>query len=249
MILNLFDWFVSLFHKKQTINSADYLYSRLQSEPLTNRKSDFGIWQVADCMKVDNTRFITTWSYPPFEEFKPNTKDGGEQYEIEGHDVIIECTLDEGHPYVQWFVGDGWFVFSDDVTDQWKSRLVRLAGHPDPLAEPPLNPAFTRYKRATITFPSIGSVDTIISEHYAGESIEKAYTMERFFFAKGYGRVCWQAWGKEPEVSQYFGPLDAYRAPDFGYNSIAGWRMYDTRVQVNSASDKPLLTGLNLWHP
>jgi hypothetical protein len=70
--------------------------------------------------------------------------------------------------------------------------------------------------------------------------------LERSFWAKGWGRLVWQAFRK-PAPHKVDSNLPK-RCPDFGYNSLPAWTIVDCRVAVNvvPAAD---LTGAQEWQP
>jgi hypothetical protein len=199
------------------------------SDTWSQRRCDYGNYQIEDTFQTSPTTAVCTWSYPPFGAFTQADGDGGEQYEARSNGVFINCTLDGSNPAVQQF-GSDWLLFKTDAESAWKEALSPTG-------------KFTRYIRMPVTFPYLGTVETIVSEHYSGLTSEIADQMERIFFVKGLGRVCWQAWKRTGS------PVAPDRAPDFGWNSLdAGWVLTDTRLCVVPITTAPV-NGAILWKP
>lgn len=248
------DWFLSLFSKKsgpvdgdsplgnKTVNFAMYLAKPSVSlnDPIRERRFDLGNYVLFDAFKVADNSFITAWSFPPFEKFVPENGDGGEQYAIEDRVLYIDYTRDGGKPYNQYF-GKGWIVARDDPTYEWKS-IVAIG--------PDGDKHFTRYCLRSVSFPVLGgTVNCIISEHYDGPTIKDSSNMERIFLGYKYGRLCWQAFNKGGPKAGNVLEIDPTRAPDFGWNTVEGWSLYDTRVSTNLIPVDGHLTGHDLWQP
>jgi hypothetical protein len=205
-----------------------FLSERGVSDTWSQRRCDYGNYQIEDTFQTSPTTAVCTWSYPPFGAFTQADGDGGEQYEARSNGVFINCTLDGSNPAVQQF-GSDWLLFKTDAESAWKEALSPTG-------------KFTRYIRTAVTFPHLGTVETIVSEHYSGLTSEIADQMERIFFVKGLGRVCWQAWKRTGS------PVAPDRAPDFGWNSLPGWVLTDTRLCVVPITTAPV-NGAILWKP
>ena len=107
--------------------------------------------------------------------------------------------------------------------------------------------AYTRYWRQKVTYPNLGTIDTIISEHYNAANPTRATAMERSFMGLGWGRLVWQAMGiATPQPSDL-----ATRCPDFGFNvpPYTNWRLNDCRENVTIIPASGQLTPAQLWHP
>jgi hypothetical protein len=206
------------------------------TSPWSQRRCDYGNYQIEDTFQTSPTTAVCTWSYPPFGAFTQADGDGGEQYEARGDSVLINCTLDGSNPAVQQF-GSDWLLFKTDADTSWKETQSPTG-------------KFTRYIRMPVTFPYLGAVETIVSEHYSGLTSALSAEMERIFFAKGLGRVCWQAWrrtGRPPVAPDQ--QVSPDRAPDFGWNQLdAGWVLTDTRLCVVPTTTAPI-SAAQLWHP
>lgn len=223
-------------------------------QPVAAFRFDIGHYQASYAQRLPDGSAILDWSYVPFGPFVAANGDGGERYIVEGDTVRIDSTQDGGTPGVQYFTGaacggTGWIAFLTNADSSWRALVARLGDRPDPSQCSTGSSAFTRYRRVMVTFPKLGALDTIISEHYSGADMASAPAMERSFFAKGYGRVAWQAWGKAGWTPP---PPDlAARCPDFGWNSppVAGLFLVDCREALDSEPAPAPLTGAQLWHP
>lgn len=246
----------------QTINPMEYLIESRnpdgntstplhQADRLTYRRQDFGGFQDEDAFLLRDGSAILTWSYPPFGPFDARHGDGGERYIIDGHTVRIDSTQDGGKPGVQYFTGaacggTGWVAFRDDADASWKQLTASLSNRPNPSACATRASSLTRYTRQTVNFPKLGALPTVIGEHYNTGDLNSASALERSFWAKGWGRLVWQAFRKP--APHNVDPNLPKRCPDFGYNSLPGWTLVDCRVAVNvvPAAD---LTGAQEWQP
>ncbi len=200
-----------------------------------------GYYQVSDSVVADDGKsWITTWSYPPFGQFVAADGDGGEVYVREGNAVRIDRTQDGGRPGMQYFVGTGcggtgWIAFRDDApTGRWATLVATLADRPRPDACGHLTRAFTRYRLETVTFPFIVAgrklsvtLPTIISDHCNAGTLSACNALERSYFARGWGRLYWAAWGPQParvDLSSRCPPMP-FDAPP-----VAGWHREDCRL-------------------
>jgi hypothetical protein len=66
-----------------------------------------------------------------------------------------------------------------------------------------LSAAYTQYRLEQVSIPfiidghqQILSLPTIISEHYNGKDPTTAIMLERFYFARYWGKVRWERWNK-----------------------------------------------------
>lgn len=235
-----------------TISPADYLSGPTQqADPIRSRRFDFGHFQANDAFRLPDGSAILAWSYAPFGPFDAALGDGGERYVVENGTVRIDSTQDGGTPGVQYFVGaacggTGWVAFRADATAAWQTIVAHLDDHSNPSQCDAANAALTRYERATVTYPVLGPVDTVVSEHYDSGSLASATALERAFYALGYGRLVWQRWGPTPPTID----LSA-RCPDFGWNTspVAGWHLDDCREAVTTEPADGSLTGADLWRP
>jgi hypothetical protein len=203
----------------------------------------------------------TLWDFAPFEAFAPSRGDGGEVYAVEGGVVRASITQDGGKPYLQGFFGahcggDGWVLFKTDApSGAWASLVARLRGGD---AHGPCrvgNVAFTRYRLEAVTTPWILkgrrtdlTLPTIISEHYDRGDIAASRSMERFFFARGVGRIIWEAWTRGRPAS---GDV-AVRCPGSSWSAppAPGWRLSDCRYATNLIAETGVMTGARFgWPP
>jgi hypothetical protein len=203
----------------------------------------------------------TLWDFAPFREFLAAKGDGGEVYAVEGGTVRIAMTQDGGKPYLQGFHGrgcggSGWIAFRTDApTGRWASVVARLSDQPVPSPCRTKSTSLTRYRLEAVTAPwIIGgrrrslTLPTVISEHFNAASIERASHMERSFFARGTGRIIWEAWSKAAPVGA---DLEG-RCPgsDWSGAPAPGWRLSDCRTATNLVADDGHTTGVTYgWPP
>jgi len=186
----------------------------------------------------------TLWSFAPFGRFEAARGDGGEVYVVDGQTVRIALTQDGGKPYLQGFYGahcggTGWIAFRADApTGRWASLVAQLSDGRVPSLCLAFSSAFTRYRLETLAAPWIidGAVrpitlPTVIAEHYDRGAIAEAHNMERSFFAKGVGRVIWEAW----TTGKPTGAGLAARCPGTTWSTPpgAGWVLSDCRYATN----------------
>lgn len=221
------------------------------SDPLTYRRLDSGNYQITDSFLAPDSTAITALTFIPFSLFNATRGDGGDQYVVEGDTARAAATQDGGTPGVQYFVGkacggEGWVLFKSDADASWKSLVAHLSDSPNPTACPPLGAAYTRYIRQPVTYPNLGVIDSLVTEHYDRDTIANSRAAERMFFGYGWGRLVWQAWGPTPSVVDL-----STRCPDFGWNTppVDGWYLEDCREAVNIIPADATLTGAQEWHP
>lgn len=186
------------------------------------RRFDFGHYQSSDSFLTGPTSAITTWGYAPFGPFVEANGDGGERYELRT-DGSVRITHTK-HLGIETTPID-WTVLSASTVDcsqGWTEYNILERGC-----------------RATVTYPKIGPVDSIISEHRS--PIEPL--MERIFLARGWGRVAWQAFKGNGQVD------DPSRCPDFGWNGYPNMNLVDCRYSVNVEPATSVLNGTQLWRP
>lgn len=193
------------------------------TDPIICRRFDFGHWQASESFLAGDGRAITTWSYAPWREFNAANGDGGELYVIDGDAARITQTQDGGTPGVQVFPVP-WTVITSrtvDCAQGWTTYNLLERGC-----------------RTVVSYPNIGPVDTVVSEH--GD----ANLTERLFLARGWGRLAWQAHTAGEPI-----PDLATRCPDFGWNHPPrdGLRLVDCRYTVNVEPADGSLTGARLW--
>lgn len=199
-------------------------------DAMTYRRQDFGGYQDEDAYLLADGMAVLDWSYPPFGPFVAANGDGGESYAVSGDAVSITATQDGGKPGVQTF--NGWVAFKTDAAATPQCFVAPIK-------------AYTCYSRQTVTFPKIGAVDTIVSDHYSTRNPASAPAMERSFWGLGWGRVAWQAWTRGGA------PVDPARCPDFGWNQPPrpGLVLSDCRENVTVVPQTTPLDPAQLWHP
>jgi hypothetical protein len=221
------------------------------SDVMNYRRTDIGGYQIEDSFLTPSGSAITTWSYSPFGPYVQANGDGGEEYVFEKDTVRISSTQHGGYP-TGYFVGkdcggSGWVVFRVDASSEWKSMVAKLSISFRPNACEAKSQSYTRYKTASIDYPSIGPVESIVSEHYDHGTMEASTAMERFFLGKGWGRLVWQGWASNRDPS----PDIATRCPDFGWNTPPApqLKLVDCRVVTTIVPPAGTITGAQEWHP
>ena len=134
---------------------------------------------------------------------------GGQLIYYDGRVATGVETRDGGSPANQYFAPAGcgvdgsiFFMPAYVPRGSWSSTKAKLVDVPEPTGNcPSPATAFTQWRieLASMYFllsgvPTWQPVWTIISEHYAGPSIAESTSMERFYFAYGYGWIRWEAW-------------------------------------------------------
>jgi hypothetical protein len=229
------------------LNCAGALHPQTTAETARYRKHDLPAstgYQIGDCTLNADGSMPCQFSYAPFGRFTAANGDGGDLYVTDPDGTTrVKETQDGGKMgMLQHFTGpecgaDGWVSFTDHPpTGSWASMVARLNDTPTAICPERLNQAFTRWRLENIqwTFyeralPQTVTLPTIVSEHYGAATIAGAKSMERFFYAKGAGRVRWSAWAKAaPAGSQ----LSA-RCPPVAYDVAPddnGWSLSDCRT-------------------
>jgi len=196
-----------------------------------------------------------------FRQFDAN--DGGDAIMIAGDTASVFLTQDGGSQGLQWFVGPGcsdggpehyisWVLFKSDVGTEWRSLIARLLDQHEDTCPAKFASAFTRYKLVFETYP-FQRVDvagaatthdvalpTVVVEHYDRRSFEEARAMERFYFARGLGKVRWESWSTEDRwAAQAANFASSGRCPAVADSAApaGGWRMIDCRMWTNIVID------------
>ena len=229
------------------LNCTGTLHAQTTAEVAQYRKRDLPAptgYQIGDCTLNPDGSMPCEFSYPPFGPFAVANGDGGDLYVTDpGGITRVKVTQDGDKPGVlQHFTGpecgaDGWVSFRDDPpTGSWASMVARLNDTPTTTCPQRLNSAFTRWRLENITWtlyegssPRTVTLPTIISEHYGRDTIAASKAMERFFYAKGAGRVRWSSWKKGTSVDSDL----AVRCPAVPYDVApddSGWNLSDCRT-------------------
>jgi hypothetical protein len=190
------------------------------TDGMVYRRFDFGHVQAEDSFLTGPTTAITAWSYSPWGEFVDSNGDGGEVYSLQGNIVHITSTKHLGVPTTPI----SWVALRTDTIDcsqGWTSYSVLERGC-----------------KATVSYPNIGPIDTIISEHL--NPVERF--VERIFLGRGWGRLAWQTF-------RATGAPAPDRCPSFGWNEYQNWILTDCRYVVNIEPANGTLSGSMLWHP
>jgi hypothetical protein len=144
--------------------------------------------------------------------------DGGQLIKVQGGggnatgygNIARVVFTEDGGGSRQWFCGDNWWLFDDRVTASWREARILLSISHDGVNCPGFGMSYTRWRRiAAAPFPVIvydanplgradwWNFDVIVSEHYAGGSnVDTSLSMERFWFARDFGQIRWEAWSK-----------------------------------------------------
>lgn len=150
------------------------------SNPVLQRAVDLMSWrrwdgldQISDGAIMPNGSFVTTWAYGsgPFDAARG---DGGEVMTSDGTTARIVATQDGSKPGIQRFTT--WGLFNNKTipcSRGWTAVDI-----------------FGRACSATVTYPAGVVADTIISEHFDNPNYQGK--MERFYMAKGWGRLVWE---------------------------------------------------------
>jgi len=227
-----------------------------QSDPITCRRFDIGRHQATDAFLVSDGTAIKSMTFPPFRHWDASIGDGGDHAVVEGRVTRADSTQDGGYMgVVQYWVGprcggDGWVLFRDDAGPRVVEGLTRLGrSFGDPNQCDARSNSWTRYWTQDIDYPQLGTVATIVSEHFNNRSVARSTALERFFFGKGWGRLVWQAWSTErrPEP-EWNVPA---RCPLVGDVGAPGrnWVLYDCRTSTLVEPADGSLTGNDLWFP
>ena len=202
----------------------------------------------------------TLWSFAPFGRFVAAHGDGGEVYVVDRQTVRIALTQDGGTPYLQGFYGahcggTGWVAFRADApTGRWASLVAHLGDGHVPSLCLAFSAAFTRFRLEGVTAPWIIdravrpiTLPTVIAEHYDRGSIAEAHNMERSFFAKGVGRIIWEAW----TTGKPAGAGLTVRCPGTAWSTppAAGWVLSDCRYATNLVAADGGVSGASFGWP
>jgi hypothetical protein len=193
--------------------------------------------------------------------------DGGDAVGLLRGAAWLFFTEDAGNGQ-QWFVAEAcrgasradapresWLLFDQDVPrGRWREQLARLKITRSPDECPAsFSNAYTRYTRDTLDVPyrvvshdrqvDAGKwrIDSIVSEHFGGRSVEAANHLERFYFGRHLGKYRWERWealalSKEPHNEQRAESLaKSERCAKLPYSEppSPGWVMVDCRMWTN----------------
>jgi hypothetical protein len=196
--------------------------------------------------------------------YRFDTNDGGDAIMIVGDTASAFLTQDGGTPGLQWFIGPrcaepgrgryvSWFLFKTDAGPEWRSVVAELNDVPKDTCPKRFNRAFTRYRRVMAEFPfqhivgtgaptrRSAALPTIIVEHFDAASIVDAHALERFYYARGLGKLRWEAWVTDPaKASQAESFARSGRCIELADSGppASGWRMVDCRMWTNIVVDR-----------
>jgi hypothetical protein len=153
---------------------------------------------------------LQTFTFSAFDAFDPARGDGGSAYLLRrarSYGCRDARRRQPGEPILRagWVWGRRLDILYAGLRAAWlvvldKGKARRCVPEPTGNCPSPAT-AFTQWRieLASMYFllsgvPTWQPVWTIISEHYAGPSIAESTSMERFYFAYGYGWIRWEAW-------------------------------------------------------
>lgn len=200
------------------------------TDPITCRRHDVGhsnpdLRQMRDSFLIAGGA-ITAWDYVPHGPFDSANAggDGGDKYEIRGDAAVVTHTQ----------AGRGLETFAVPWTMATRYTVRCESGWT-------VYTPWSRGCRATVTFPLIGSVDTVISEHGDDNAVE------RHFLGYGWGNLAWQSFRRDLVAEPNLGA----RCQDFGWNHPPrpGQRLAGCRISVQVIPADGGLTGAQLWSP
>lgn len=198
--------------------------------------------------------------------FDSGRGDGGQIVRIEGGTARITMTED-GSGGVQWFTGadcrhavpparSGWVLFSGTAKAEWTAEVAELRITANETDCPQrFDRSYTRWRLRALDWPvlfdgreepdraTLPQQATVVSEHFGGESIERADHMERFYLVRGIGLARWERWehvsrSKRSDLAARTERLAASgRCPLLDQASDAapseGWQRIDCRHWLN----------------
>jgi hypothetical protein len=195
--------------------------------------------------------------------FRFDANDGGDAIVIVGDAASAFLTQDGGTPGLQWFTGPvctglegyvAWLLFKADAAADWRSIVAELSRSPDDTCTASRQAqAFTRYKLATETFPlqrlDLGdpppgqsvTLPTIVSEHFDAARPEASRAMERFYYARGLGKVRWEAWSAARQDAAQSAQFEATgRCPPVADGGAPDdrWHLVDCRMWTNIVANR-----------
>ncbi len=163
-------------------------------------------------------RVVHTFDFAPFGQFDASG-DGYDVAEVDGEMASIIGTRDPGG-LAQTFFGNGcalddaWLLLPTTQPSTAGSRIAALrgvgwerAGTPFPGTCPTgLDAAYTQWSHAAVTYGGINgsrakTLDSVVTDHYGGNSIATADHIERFYFTTVYGLTRWERWQRSDTVT------------------------------------------------
>ena len=133
--------------------------------------------------------------------------DGGDAVVLRGEEASIGVSQDSDG--VKWLLGDGcraggalapgWLAFQGPEGERVAPNAITGAPEACPRA---FSMSLTRWRSARLSFPYLvrgrpaGQFEApfIVSEHFSHPSVAQSNALERFWFARGLGKVRWEAW-------------------------------------------------------
>jgi hypothetical protein len=176
--------------------------------------------------------------------FIPSRGDGGDHYRGGNHAVRIVETRDIGVQGNQYFCGGTqWPLFTSKApVGSWADEIAFLNISRDPnICPQPLNAAYTRWQFVP-SLPVLFTINRtrqvldlpcVVSEHYNGNDIASAVSMEQFVFCKWWGNVWWANYRLGPPAD-----LDG-RVPQLPWPGPPNLGLGDARLRTNVVAWPP----------
>jgi hypothetical protein len=141
-----------------------------------------------------------------FGRFDPGA-DGGDAVVLRGAEASIGVSQDSDG--VKWLLGrgcvpggalaPGWLAFEGPAGERVAPNAITKSPDACPWA---YSMSLTRWRSARLDFPYLirgnpagtFAAEFIVSEHYSHPAVERSNAMERFWFARGLGKLRWEAW-------------------------------------------------------
>lgn len=133
--------------------------------------------------------------------------DGGDAVVLRGEEASIGVSQDSDG--VKWLLGEGcraggalapgWLAFQGPQGERVAPNAITPAPSACPRA---FSMSLTRWRSARLSFPYLvrgrpaGQFEApfIVSEHFSHPTVAQSNALERFWFARGLGKVRWEAW-------------------------------------------------------
>jgi hypothetical protein len=208
-----------------------------------------------------------------FGAFDAGRGDGGQMVTVEGDTAVIAMTED-GSGGVQWFTGSrcrtgappersGWVLFSGEPRPTWTAVVAELRiTRTEADCPTRFDLSYTRWRGLALDWPYLiggqpregqpvlPALDTVVSEHFGGGSVERADHLERFFLVRGVGLARWERWeqierSRRPDVAERAERLDrSGRCPPLEVDAAPGpgWLRIDCRHWMNFVATGPAVS-------
>lgn len=163
-------------------------------------------------------RVVHTFDFAPFGQFDA----GGDGYDVVEADGAMASIIGTRDPsgLAQTFFGSGcvlddaWLLLPTTQPSTAGSRLASLrgvgwerTGAAFPGACPGgLDVAYTQWSHAVVTYGGVHAsraktLDSVVTDHFGGDSVATAGHLERFYFTTVYGLTRWERWERSNTVT------------------------------------------------